>query len=122
MVADDHKTAELRMDIKWSRWVVLLAISAIALTFASSVYTHVVSEDFYYFIEATCDPEAQSCFVRDCSFEECPPNELDTYKVYKVSAALFSKCQDNECSNICPYDEQCIELSCHSQEEVMCTD
>jgi hypothetical protein len=76
-------------------------IIALTLVVIFSAYArYIFAKDYYFLIEATCDPNIENCQIRDCD-DYCPPNELDIYKTYRMSAKYFDQCEDNSCSNIC---------------------
>ena len=48
-----------------------------------------------------CDPTSQTCFSRDCSEGDCPPNNLENYRQFTIRARDFSRCSDNSCLKEC---------------------
>lgn len=98
------------------RGKILLLISGISVALVCLVsYTkYIYAKDYTFLVEASCDPLTQSCYVRDCE-DYCPPNELESYTVFAISAADFSSCTDNSCSNVClnpTTAEKCEEITC----------
>ncbi|MBP9763436.1 MAG: hypothetical protein KBD10_01660 [Candidatus Pacebacteria bacterium] len=59
------------------------------------------NKDFIMNLESACDPAVESCFQRDCSTDECPPNNLEIYKKVDVSASFFATCSENSCTKEC---------------------
>ncbi len=53
-------------------------------------------------MEVPCDPTEDICYLRFCGDgEECPPNGLERYSVYRVPASSYGLCQDGTCENEC---------------------
>ena len=98
------------------------AISFIAVVLATG-YFFLVEKDNLFYLEASCDSSAQSCFIRDCSEpDSCPPNNLDTYRVFYVAANDFAQCKDNSCLNECVIGKiECEEVICGDSEEDTCS-
>jgi hypothetical protein len=76
--------------------------------------------DYHILVEASCDPQSSICFTRDCSTDECPPNELETYKIFRLKATTLPHCETNECLNICSDPSVCEEIICGSGSEDTC--
>lgn len=90
-----------------------LLLGSIVLVVVATGYKFLINKDYDFVVEAVCDPSVQTCFNRDCSEGDCPPNELEDYRQFIISASDFSKCSDNSCL------EECLSkaISC---EEIMC--
>ncbi len=99
--------------------IVLSAIIALAAT----GWLFLVKKDYYFTVEESCDPQTETCFHRDCSIaDECPPNNLSDYKVFKVHARDFPKCLYNSCKVKCTDGSiQCIQVKCGSSDEDSCS-
>lgn len=96
----------------------LLALTAIM--FLLSVGRYFVLTDYYILVEAPCDPQTQSCYIRDCD-DYCPPNELAIYREFSIPAGMFKQCTDNSCLNVCLSEEGvCGENICSDQDEIEC--
>lgn len=98
--------------------VVSVVIVMIGVFFAllSSYTKYIYAQDYSFIIEASCDPAETSCYVRDCD-DYCPPNELEVYSSYLISANDYADCTDNSCSNICENTttaELCVPIECNS--------
>lgn len=97
----------------------LLVVVAVCAT----AYLFLVKEDYAFVVEAPCDPAQNTCFTRDCSGGECPPNELEQYRVFAVSAHDFPVCADNSCLQECTSGAiECVEYVCGESEEDECTE
>jgi hypothetical protein len=95
----------------------LLIVAAIC----AAAYHFLVQKDYAFIVEAPCDPAQDTCFVRDCSGGECPPNELEHYRMFSVQAADFDTCADNSCLHECQQgDIACTEIVCGESEEDEC--
>jgi len=91
-------------------WLLLLSV---VLAVGYSFYKYEYIQSFQYTVEASCDPAQQVCYQRDCSAGDCPPNDLDTFRVFTIPASEFENCADDSCTNICPStDHQCTEIMC----------
>lgn len=89
--------------------IVLSLVVALGATGWNFLHT----KEYTYVIETECDPATEVCFERDCSIEdECPPNGLGVYKVYRLSAKDFESCSDDSCHT------QCIQGSVTCEEQV----
>ncbi len=84
------------------------------ITVAKGFYVIYLAKDFDYTVEAPCDQNSEKCFVRDCSNpDDCPPNQLETYKEYTIKAKDFGRCSDNSCENICNSESNtCTPIEC----------
>lgn len=98
----------------------LLFVSAPIL---SNLYKYYITQDYFFLVEANCNPENELCFVRDCTnSDECPPNGLSNYKEYYVKAFDFPKCSDNSCENECESGLiVCTRKICGSSAEDLCS-
>lgn len=89
----------------------ILTIFGVCLFLVAVSFSYVKyfeNKDFLMTLESSCNPENESCFYRDCSLEECPPNSLEVYKYVDVPAWFFSNCKDNSCTSECiKYSENC---------------
>lgn len=98
-------------------WILLGSFLAV---FCVSLYTHLYSSAFEFLVEAPCDAASNTCFVRDCEEEECPPNNLSSYRVFTVSAVDFARCADNSCLNVCAGGTVCVEITCEPDDGDTC--
>ncbi len=97
----------------------LLTIAAISAT----TYTFLINKDYDFIVEAPCDPAQEMCFSRDCSGGECPPNELEHYRIFTVSAEDFQRCTDDSCLQECTNQTiACTELVCGESEDDECAE
>jgi len=95
----------------------------VILTILSTAYIFLVRKDYDFIIEAPCDPALDTCFSRDCSDDECPPNGLELYRVFSVRAADFPTCSDNSCLQECMQGSiACTETVCGESDEDICAE
>lgn len=95
----------------------------IAVAMLSTAYIFLVRKDYDFIIEAPCDPAEGICFSRDCSTGECPPNGLENYRVFSVSARDFTSCADESCLQECTNGTiACDETLCGESEEDECAE
>lgn len=105
-----------------------LALSLISLSVVIAIgiagWLYLYKKDYVFVVEASCDPTATTCFVRDCSNpDDCPPNGLTSYKVFQVKAKDFEKCTDDSCQNECLNGTiSCTEVKCGESGEDSCSD
>lgn len=92
----------------------------IAAALAVSFYKYFFRQDYMFLLEAPCDTAIQTCYVRDCSTGECPPNGLAAYRIFELKASRFTDCEDAACLNLCPGDS-CGEVFCDTREGLECT-
>lgn len=97
-------------------------LSIVSLSLFSSFTRFVVAKDYNFHVEIPCEPTSEgTCFVRDCD-DYCPPNGLESYKVFVIPALLYDKCTDNSCSNICLTNGSlCSEIQCSLENGDTCT-
>jgi hypothetical protein len=97
---------------------------SVFLVFLTAYTKFIFAKEYFFYIEAPCDTETQSCFVRDCD-EYCPPNGLDTYSAYYLKASDFPSCTTNDCANICLNEitaDKCEMIPCDSLAGDSCSD
>ncbi|MEZ4104591.1 MAG: hypothetical protein R3B60_04900 [Candidatus Paceibacterota bacterium] len=117
--------SEAESDSVSKRIIVMVVVTALSVSLVLlTAYTkYIYAHDYDFIIEAPCDPEQMSCYVRDCN-DYCPPNELEIYQVYHLPASIYPLCIDNSCTNICESDEtkkQCIPVLCNINNDDDCT-
>lgn len=106
------------------RFFIWFAVTAVVIIALSSYTRYIFAKDYYFYIEAPCDPQSQSCFVRDCD-DYCPPNGLDTYRSFYIKAEDFIHCAENSCANICLESETsklCGEVICDTENGDECSE
>lgn len=79
---------------------------AVAIAFVYVVWFNfqkfVVLKEYDFYVEAPCDTTSgEACHLRDCEVDECPPNGLTEYKVWKILARDFTLCADQTCDEAC---------------------
>lgn len=109
------------MEISSKILLSLLAVSVLVVI-VSTADKFLVERDYYFSLEAQCDPTERSCFVRDCAVDECPPNELENYRVFEVAAADFDSCSENDCLQECESGKiRCVEVECDEGAAEVCS-
>jgi hypothetical protein len=79
----------------------------------------VLTKNYEFYVEAPCDPELETCYLRDCEEEDCPSNELGSYKLWMLSAADFKLCSDDTCATECATGAiPCEVVPCDAEEAV----
>ncbi len=104
--------------------LLVFTIISLSLVFMTAYTKYIFAQDYTFRIEATCNPQQQTCFVRDCT-ESCPPNQLPVYSAYKISASDYSECTTNGCENICQNEDKsnlCKEIVCNAQNGDSCSE
>lgn len=104
---------EKRLSIGLQATLIMTVVLVIAISWHKFYYT----KNYTFVLEAPCDVSSQTCFIRSCMNEGdyCPPNNLQAYRVFRISAADFAKCSDNTCLAECLdgtvqcYEEECVE-------------
>lgn len=93
------------------------------LTIVVTGYKFLFGLEYEFYVEAPCDPSSQTCFVRDCSEpESCPPNELESYRAFYLSAEDFNTCRNNSCLYSCTNGIiECQEVLCGESEGDECS-
>ena len=102
-----------------------LFILSVIMVILGTFYNFFILKQYDFVVEAACDPETEECFYRDCEEEDaCPPNQLETYKIFTVPADRFGSCADNSCASLCQGDEasMCIETVCGETEGNECAE
>ena len=108
-----------KQPIPWVFWILFVSVIFVV---GQTLYLQTFSKDYLFFVEASCDPAVNECYVRSCdSIDDCPPNGLTTFRSFQLPASQFKYCSDNSCLNICPSDDySCEELFCSDQEDYSC--
>lgn len=86
----------------------------------SSFYFFYLKKDFDFIIEIPCDPSLEICTIRDCSNpENCPPNQLESFKRYSLKAYDFNQCPNEDCALWCEGGLiECKKIECAVDEEI----
>jgi len=102
-------------------FLVFVFLSLFLVVF-SAFYNLYFKKDYDFLVETSCDNSIENCFYRDCSVEECPPNNLSLYKQYHMRAYDFEKCENEDCTNLCTTTNLCTQVLCSEQdiEEGLC--
>lgn len=109
-----------------SKKVVVLLVAtviSVSLVILTSYTKYIFAQDFQFRIEGTCNPETETCYVRDCD-DYCPPNQLANYNVFIIPASEYDQCENNTCDNLCQADEAnplCEKINCSVENGNDCT-
>lgn len=112
------------MKIEMSTKVLLSIITlSVIVTILVTGYKFLWEKDYNFVVEASCNPEVNNCFYRDCSIEgDCPPNNFSNYRIYEIHASEFSKCSNNSCERECESGViNCSERLCSVENGDECT-
>ncbi len=95
----------------WFLW--LIGVSCLA-AIGSSFYFFYHQKDYKFVVEVACDTNKEICFQRDCSNpDDCPPNQLASFKRYDLRAYDFAKCENEDCTYACENNLiKCEKISC----------
>lgn len=117
-------SSEQKKERKQLPLLYIFLVGSAVLAIAASWYYHRVSDDFVFMVEAACDPSQNICYVRDCDEEYCPPNGLDTFRIFNIPAKAFERCEDNSCENLCLREDPgiCEELICDPNNGETCSE
>ncbi len=91
---------------------ILLGSCLIAII--SSFYFFYFKKDYNFIVEASCNPETETCFYRDCTNpDDCPPNNLSYYNEYTLKARDFKSCLNEDCTLACTTGViNCVKTEC----------
>lgn len=105
----------------WGKGFLIIIGLMVVVVIGATGWRYLINEHYDFVVEASCDPSTETCFYRDCSTGECPPNELENYKVFTIEAKDFDSCEDNSCKRECEEGIiACEELVCGDSEEDEC--
>lgn len=101
------------------RFAVVVAVMA---PIGSAFYKYYLTKNYNFLVEAPCVLENEKCFVRDCSVpDNCPRNNLSSYKKFLIKAKDFNECVDDTCLDACSKKLiDCKEIKCGENEEDTC--
>jgi hypothetical protein len=112
----------MRTNVTFNKVVLLLVLLGFFFVIGISYYKYFKIKDFNFIVEAECNPNKENCFERNCAeTEECLIPDFNYYKLFKVPAYLFNKCDSNTCSNICTTEGRCEEIKCGDSVEDICS-
>ena len=103
-------------------WIIWILLVSVLVVLGQSLYKNYFIKDYLFYLEAPCDTSINECYVRDCGVDgDCPPNNLEVYRVFEMLASQFKNCSDNSCLNICPSSANfCEEILCSTQDDISC--
>ena len=105
-------------------FLIILGI-AVLVSIGATAYKFLYINDYTVSLEAVCDSVTETCFYRNCQDGEtyCPPNELEYYRIFEVSAHDFKQCADNSClAEGTSSSIVCEEIVCGESEEDLCSE
>ncbi len=102
-------------------FLITLSLSVLMVIFSTG-FMFLWQKKYNFIVEAACTPSSNNCFHRDCGeFSDCPPNALEDYRVFVVSAVDFNKCGDDSCVRECTTGSfPCLERFCSEQKGETC--
>lgn len=102
--------------------VIVFCILSFFIVAVSALARYVIVQDFTFQVEVPCDPEEQTCYLRDCEIDYCPPNNLTEYTLYNIRGYEYQACTTGTCILYCAREEsQCEEILCDSESGESCT-
>jgi len=107
-----------------TKWVLGLVSLMVVIAIGYSAWKYLYAKQVTYLIETACDPASQNCFHRDCSSADsnCPPTNLEDYRVYRVRAADFEGCASDSCESACTSGSSvCTEVKCGETADDSCS-
>ncbi len=87
-----------------------LSLLMISVAVFISVNKFYITKNYDFYVEVSCNPDEEECLSRNCETEECPPNGLETYKEYTISAKDFERCENEDCTELCKETDICQEV------------
>ncbi len=88
-------------DKKHNWFLILISLSCLAVIF-SAFYFFYFKKNYDFVVEVSCDITQETCFQRDCNNpDDCPMNELSSFKRYHIRAADFPACKNEDCTLAC---------------------
>lgn len=103
-----------------TRTIFILVVALVLAAVVNNFYIFYIQKNYEFIVESPCNLTAESCFIRSCGDEECPPNELSHYRMFAIKARDFGKCRDNSCFSECSSGLiECKEIMC--SEDDACT-
>lgn len=110
------------MNISDKSFLSIISLSVVVAVL-STAYIFLIKKNYEFVVEAPCDPAKDTCFSRDCSGGECPPNGLEEYRIFSVHARDFETCTDSTCLKECVDGIiNCTETVCGESEEDVCAE
>jgi hypothetical protein len=111
-----------KKSVTFGQTIVALLFATLVFAIVMSIYIYLVKKDYDVTIELPCDPAVATCFARDCSVEECPPNELENYKQYTLKGYDFVSCEADTCEAACTSGAvACEEIKCDTEAGDSCS-
>jgi len=102
----------------------MLSIS-LFVVIASTYYIFLVKKDYFFQIEAGCDPSQEICYIQSCEDSEEEGCETSFYKTFRLQAAQFQTCNSTgSCASDCIENKiVCENIVCDpTDSEVTCSD
>ncbi|MEI6400083.1 MAG: hypothetical protein WCO58_01005 [bacterium] len=93
-----------------------MIFSILLISVIIGFYHFYIKKDFYFLIETNCDAQKETCFQRDCSTGQCPPNNFSEYRIFKINAKDYQMCSNDNCLTVCKNDQtKCEETICDQE-------
>jgi hypothetical protein len=106
---------------KTTRVLLIVSTSMFLSVLIYNFYSFYLLKDYTLLVEAPCG-EGESCFIRSCEGEECPPSGLESYRMFAINASDFSACVDESCISECKSGGiECEEVMCSDSPESTCS-
>jgi hypothetical protein len=101
--------------------IFILIVVMVLSVIVSNFYKFFVIKDYDFVIEVPCDPTQSLCFFRYCDGDDCPPNNLEVYRIFSLNAADYEVCKDGTCLTECSIGKiSCTETMCNEANSDSC--
>lgn len=108
--------------INFDKIILFLLFLSIFVVIAGDAYKFLIRKDYNFSVETECNPDTENCFYRDCTNpDDCPPNGLENYRLFNISATDFKKCTTESCNECKTGELMCQEIVCGEDEEDECS-
>jgi hypothetical protein len=106
---------------KTTRTLLIISTAMFLSVLIYNFYSFYFLKSYTLLVETPCG-ENESCFIRSCEGEECPPSGLESYRLYAIKASDFSSCVDESCISMCQSGSiECEEIICSDSPEETCS-
>ncbi|MBP6911681.1 MAG: hypothetical protein KBB88_00550 [Candidatus Pacebacteria bacterium] len=112
------------INIFFSTMLQTLIILTILMVIFTTWFHFYKTKHFQFIVEAPCDINTDTCYIRSCTDEGnyCPPNSLQSYRVFQINASDFDTCTENSCLTECLSGSiACTELLCEEDNVTSCS-
>jgi len=94
------------------RLINIIFVAVFITVILGAIQRYYFIKEYMFTIEVPCDTASEHCFHRDCSTDDCPPNNLEDYRVFEMRAKRYDACSADDCANYCKSNNGCIETVC----------